>query len=145
MTPHGRKKKKTHQFVTSHLFFFFYPVTLFFSCLEKQTRAHRYCQSTACLCADPELLFFFFFQNSLEYANEGASHSIVEWVMWPEQRGLRARRVGGGGVGSSATDEEGGGGDLHLPPSAVRASRSLHNGNSPMDFFFPLFSWTKTR
>lgn len=109
MTPHGRKKKKTHQFVTSHLFFFFYPVTLFFSCLEKQTRAHRYCQSTACLCADPELLFFFFFQNSLEYANEGASHSIVEWVMWPEQRGLRARRVGGGGVGSSATDEEGGG------------------------------------
>lgn len=26
----------------------------------------------------------------------------------------------------------GGGGDLHLPPSAVRASRSLHNGNSLM-------------
>lgn len=116
MTPHGRKKKKTHQFVTSHLFFFFYPVTLFFSCLEKQTRAHRYCQSTACLCTDPELLFFFFFQNSLEYANEGASHSIVEWVMWPEQRGLRARRVGGGGVGSSATDEEGGGGEISTCP-----------------------------
>lgn len=54
--------------------------------------------------------------------------------------GSKGTQGGGRGVGSSATDEEGGGGDLHLPPSAVRASRSLHNGNSPMDFFFPLFS-----
>lgn len=43
----------------------------------------------------------------------------------------------GGGGGSSATDE---GADPHLPPSAVRASRSLHNGNSPKDFFFLLIN-----
>lgn len=115
---HMEEKKKNTPvcYVTS--FFFFYPVTLFFSCLEKQTRAHRYCQSTACLCADPELLLFFFFsQNSLEYANEGASHSIVEWVMWPEQRGLRARRVGGGeGAEAPVPQTRRGGGEISTCP-----------------------------
>lgn len=47
---------------------------------------------------------------------------------------------GGGGGGSTTTDE---GGSPHLPPSAVRASSSLHNGNSPIGFSF--FSFHKLK
>lgn len=87
--------KTTTLLILSRFFFFF--VSLFFNCLEKQNKSSQmthYCQSTACLCADRSLIFKYFFQYSWEYANEGASHSIVEWVMWPEQWGLRARWVG---------------------------------------------------
>lgn len=58
----------------------------------------------------------------------------------------------GGGGGSTTTYKGGGGGgegrggvSSHLPPSAVRASRSLHNGNSPIVFFFSLFSFHKLK
>lgn len=111
----------------------FFPVSLFFSCLEKQNKQ--------ALTDDPLLPIYSlpvrqpepcFFQNLWEYANEGASHSIVEWVV-TRAEGSKGTQGGGGGGGSTTTDE---GGSPHLPPSAVRASSSLHNGNSPIVFFF---------
>lgn len=127
-------RQKTRHSLFCHILFF---SCLFFSCLEKQNKTSlqmiQYYQSTFCLCTNQSLVF----QYSWEYANEGASHSIVKRVMWPKQRGLRARGV------RRLQSHRIQGGKPHLSPSAVRAIHCLHNGNWPM-FLFLIFLFNVT-
>lgn len=86
------KKHRPHVLFRHVLCFF---LLVYFSAAKKnKTNKMTHCRQSTCLCIDRSLQYYFFCQYSWEYANEGASHSIVEWVMWPEQRGLRARGVG---------------------------------------------------
>lgn len=144
---HMEEKKKNTPvcYVTS--FFFFLSCYFIFQLLRKTNKSSQILPIYSLPVHRPGASFFFFFPKFIRVCkwrcvsfNRRVSHVTRAEGSKGTQGG-----GGGGGGGSSATDEEGGGGDLHLPPSAVRASRSLHNGNSPMDFFFSLFSWTKTR
>lgn len=95
----GKKKPQhTPEFVPAHLFF---PISLFFQLLRKtKTKAHhRWPTVVNPKSSSARRLGRSFCQDSRENPNEGASHSVVEWVTWPERRGLRAQGVGGGGRG----------------------------------------------
>lgn len=88
------------------------PLGLFFSCWGKTTRLteNLTCsKSKVCLHSSCCLLLL---RHSREYANDGASHSVVIWVMWPKQRGPRARGGWGGSSGAK-------GGGEWSPPAPV--------------------------
>lgn len=101
LTRQKRRKKNpqhTPEFVPAHLFF---PISLFFQLLRKtKTKAHhRWPTVVNPKSSSARRPGRSFCQDSRENPNEGASHSVVEWVTWPERRGLRAQGVGGGGRG----------------------------------------------
>lgn len=101
LTRQKRRKKNpnTHQSLFQHIFSFL--LVYFFQLLRKtKTKAHHRWPTVV----NPKSSFArrparSFCQDSQEYPNEGASHSVVDWVTWPEHRGLRAQGVGGGGRG----------------------------------------------
>lgn len=130
----SRKKNTTVCSIT----FFFFPVSLFFSCLEKQNKQaltdDPLLPIYSLSVCQPEPCFFSEFMRVCKWRCVSFNHRVSHVTRAEGSKGTQGG--GGGGGGSTTTDE---GGSPHLPPSAVRASSSLHNGNSPIGFSFFLF------
>lgn len=115
--------RKTHHSLILHIIFFL--LVYFFQLLRKTNKSSQ---------DDPLLPIYSFsiFMRICKWRGVSFNRRVSHVTRAEGSKGTR------GGGGSRATDE---GGDPHLPPSAVRASRSLHNENTPWVFF----SFAKTR